>query len=151
MGSSIINWIEQWLTDRRQSVDVNGEVSSWKSVLSGIPQASVLGHIIFLVYINDLEEWVTSKILKFSDDTKLFRKTTEIGDTPKLKVDIGKLVRWCYPILGNINVYTRRLEILARTMKWEEPYIRIENREGKILRAAAGNLRPAGQIRPTKV
>ena len=80
MGNSIINWIEQWLTDRKQRVAVDGEVSSWKSVLSGVPQGSVLGPILFLVYINDLEEGVTGSILKFADDTKLFRKTKEIGD-----------------------------------------------------------------------
>ena len=56
MGSSIINWIEQWLTDRRQRVVVDGEVSSLKSVLSGVPHVSVLGPILLLVYINDLEE-----------------------------------------------------------------------------------------------
>ena len=75
MGHIIINWIEQWLTDRRQRVVVDGEVSSWKSVLSGVPQASALGPILLLLYINHLEEGVTSKILKFADDTKLFRKT----------------------------------------------------------------------------
>ena len=78
MGNSIINWIGQWLTDRRQRVVVDGEVSSWKSVLSGVPQGYVLGPILFLVYINYLEEGVTGKILKFADDTKLFRKTKEI-------------------------------------------------------------------------
>ena len=80
MGNSIINWIEQWLTDMRQRVVVDGEVSSWKSVLSGVPQGSVLGPILFLVYINDLEEGVIGKILKFADDTKLFTKTKELGD-----------------------------------------------------------------------
>ena len=93
-GNCIINLIEQWLTDRRQRVIVDGEVSSWKSVLSGVPQGSVLGPILFLVYIDDLEEGVTGNILKFADDTKLFRKTKEIGDKKKLQDDIDTLVRW---------------------------------------------------------
>ena len=73
MGISIINWIEQWLTDRRNRVVVDEEVSSWRSVLSGVPHGSVLGPMLFLVYINDLEEGVTCKILKFADYTTLFR------------------------------------------------------------------------------
>ena len=118
MGNSIINWIEQWLKDRRQRVDVDGEVSSWKPVLSGVPQGSVLGPILFLVYINDLEEGVTGNILKIADDTKLFRKVKEIGDKQKLQDDIDKLVKWsengrCYSILGNVNVCTQGREIRA--------------------------------------
>ena len=94
MGNSIINCIEQWLIDRRQRVVVDGEVSSWKPVSSGVPQGSVLGPILFLIYINDLEEGVTGNILTFADDTKLFRKTKGIGDKQKLQDDIYKLVRW---------------------------------------------------------
>ena len=55
MGSRVINRLGQWLTDRRQRVVVDGVVSSWKSVLSGVPQGSVLG-IFFLLCINDLAE-----------------------------------------------------------------------------------------------
>ena len=53
---------------------MDGEVSSWKSVKSWVPQGSVLGPILFLVYITDLE----GSILKFADDTKLLKKTKEI-------------------------------------------------------------------------
>ena len=59
---------------RRQRVVVDGEVSNWKPVLSGVPQGSVLGPILFLIYINDLDDDITSKVLKFADDTKVFRK-----------------------------------------------------------------------------
>ena len=76
MGNSIVNWIEQWLTDRRQKVVVDGEVSSWKSVLSGVPQGSVLGPILLLAYIRAGQEYFectslqvqvlsTTKVLKY--------------------------------------------------------------------------------------
>ena len=73
---------------------MDGEVSGWKSVLSGVPQGSVLRPILFLLYIDDLEEGATGNILKFADDTKRFRKTKEIGDKKKLQDDFDKLVRW---------------------------------------------------------
>ena len=73
-----------------------------------------------------LEEGVPGKILKFADDTKLFRKTKEIGDKKKLQDDIDKLVRWSEKwqinFFGNVNAFTQGLEMLARTMKWEEPF-----------------------------
>ena len=94
MGNSIINGIEQWLTDMRQRVVVDGEVSSWKSVLSGVPQGYVLGPILFLAYINDLEEDVTGNIFPFADYAKLFRNTKDIGHKQNLQDDIDILVRW---------------------------------------------------------
>ncbi len=54
-GNCIINLIEQWLTDRRQRVIVDGEVSSWKSVLSGVPHVSVLGSLLCLVCVSDVK------------------------------------------------------------------------------------------------
>ena len=81
----IIKWTERWLTDRRHRSVVNGEVSNWKSVFSGVPQGSVLGPLLFLIYINDLDDNTTSNVLTFAYDTKVFRKVNNDGD---------KLVKW---------------------------------------------------------
>ena len=94
IGNDVINWIEKWLTHRRQRVIVDGEITNWKSVLSGVPQGSVLGPILFLIYINDLEDDISSKVLKFADDTKVFRKVTNDTDKQSLQDDLEKLVKW---------------------------------------------------------
>ena len=75
IGDGIIDWIEKWLTDSRQSAVVDGEVSNWKLVLSEVPQWSVSGPLLFLIYIyiyiyiyiNDLDDNITSNVLKFAD------------------------------------------------------------------------------------
>ena len=94
IANDVINWIEKWLTQRRQRAIVVGEILNWKSVLSGVPQGSVLGPILFLIYINDLEDDISSKVLKFADDTKLFRKVTNVTDKQSLQDDLDKLVKW---------------------------------------------------------
>ena len=98
IGNDVINWIEKWLTHRRQRVVVDGEISKWKSILNGVPQGSVLGPILFLIYIyiyiNDLEDDISSKVLKFADDTKVFRKVTNYTDKQRLQDDLDKLVKW---------------------------------------------------------
>ena len=96
IGDGIIDWIEQWLTDRRQRVVVDGEVSNWKSVFSGVPQRSILGPLLFLIYIytNDLDNNITSIVLKFADDIKVFRKVNNDGDKQHLQNDLDRLVKW---------------------------------------------------------
>ena len=84
---------------------MDGEVSIWKSVLSGVPQGSALGPILFLLYINDLEVGVTGKIWKFADDTKLFRKAKKIGGKHKLQDYIDKLVKWSKEMADVIQIW----------------------------------------------
>ena len=74
MGVNIVQWIQNWLTDRKQRLSVEGGSSAWNAVYSGVPQGSVLGSLLFLIYIDDLEDGVASNILKFADDTKMFRR-----------------------------------------------------------------------------
>ena len=90
----MINWVEKLLIDRRQRVVVDGEVSNWKLVLSGVLQGSVLGPILFLIYINDLDDDITSKVLKFADDTKVFRKIKSDADRQHLQDDLNNLTEW---------------------------------------------------------
>ena len=82
------------MTDRRQHIVVDGEVSNWKSVLSWVPQGSVLGYLSFLIYINDLDDNITSNILMTADDTKVFRKVNTDGDKQHLQNDLDRLVKW---------------------------------------------------------
>ena len=65
-------WIEDWLRDREQRVVLLGCNSEWIRVKSGVPEGSVLGPLLFLIYINDIDDSVSSKLLKFADDTKVF-------------------------------------------------------------------------------
>ena len=88
------DWIRAWLSNRLQRVVINGNMSSWMSVSSGVPQGSVLGPLLFLIFINDIDNGLNSEILKFADDTKLFRKVNNSGDSVALQSDLDKLVDW---------------------------------------------------------
>ena len=89
-----LKWIEAFLSDRTQVVCVNGEYSEVTSVLSGIPQGSVLGPILFVLYINDLPESVKSDIYLFADDTKIMKHIVTKDDATSLQLDINAMQQW---------------------------------------------------------
>jgi hypothetical protein len=72
MRGSSLKWIKGFLDDRHQSIVVNGSSSESLPVSSGVPQNSVLGPLLFLVYINDLPQRVKSKVRLFADDTAIY-------------------------------------------------------------------------------
>jgi len=86
INGKFLKWIEDFLSNRRQRVSVNGSLSYWLEVLSGIPQRSVLGPILFIIYVNDLPGAVESIAMMFADDTK--------DDHIRLQGDLDKPLMW---------------------------------------------------------
>ena len=94
IGSFVANWIESWLRNIYQSVVLSGYVSDWLPVLSGEPQASVLGPILFIVYINDLDVNLNSHVFKYADDARVFSEASSLDKVVNLQSDLDKLHKW---------------------------------------------------------
>jgi hypothetical protein len=88
------DWIRIFLTNRRQCTVVGGARSSWKPVRSGVPQGTVLGPLLFLIYINDITDGINSQIRLFADDTMLYRPIRRSHDVSILQTDLNKLNEW---------------------------------------------------------
>jgi len=87
-------WISAFLSNRSQQVVVNGECSDPMDVLSGVPQGTVIGPVLFLCYINDLPESVQSEVRLFADDAIMYRKINTNHDTVALQNDLKLLENW---------------------------------------------------------
>ena len=74
ISGKLYGWIKDFLHNRKQRVALGNIFSEWSEVSSGIPQGSVLGPVLFIIFINDLPQNVTSTVKLFADDTKLYRK-----------------------------------------------------------------------------
>ena len=93
---NVIGWIEAFLKDRTQRVAVDGCLSSEAPVLSGVPQGTVLGPMLFLIFINDIGLDIFSRLRLFADDCLLFREIKSIADSIALQQDLDKLVLWSH-------------------------------------------------------
>jgi hypothetical protein len=107
VSGSILKWIEAFLRNRRQRVVLGGECSEWESVCSGVPQGSVLGLLLFVIFINDLPETIELPSKLYADDSKVMceiRKDKVEEDTSRLQADIERIVEWCDRWLMKLNV-----------------------------------------------
>ena len=105
IGGKIYDWLVEWLSGRCQRVCLHGSLSSWLVVLSGVPQGSLLGPILFLIYISDLDIGIKNSLLKFADDTKVFGKLFDPADHFLLQDDVNHLIEWStdWQMLFNVD------------------------------------------------
>ena len=94
IDGNLLNWIKEFLSNRKQRVVINGKESSWEPVTSGVPQGSVLGPVLFVIYVNDLPEVTQAVAEMFADDTKLFRLVPDDESRKSLQDDINRLTKW---------------------------------------------------------
>ncbi len=94
-GGSLLKWFQSYLTDRCQRVTVLGATSNTLPISSGVPQGSILGPALFLIYVNDLPDSVNScQIAMFADDTKLYSTIKCVEDATLLQSDLVNLEHW---------------------------------------------------------
>ena len=94
---NLLELIRDYLNEREQRVVINGSCSEWGSIKSGVPQGSVLAPLLFLVYINDLENGIKSSIRFFADDTSLFSTVIDPNTSAEeLNNDLQKISQWAF-------------------------------------------------------
>ena len=94
LKGKVLDWLRDFLYDRYQQVVINGSKSSWAKVTSGVPQGSVLGPVLFLVYVNELPSLVQCGIKMFADDAKLYMGLQDGSDALKLQQGLDTLACW---------------------------------------------------------
>jgi len=90
----MVNWIRDFLSDRKQPVAIGQHVADWRDVTSGVPQGSVLGPLLFVIYINDMPDEVNHIIKMFADDSKLIATIRSATDLEVLRQDLDALSDW---------------------------------------------------------
>jgi len=116
---NVLRWIEKFLIGRKMRVTLNGTVSDWILVLSGVPQGSVLGPLLFLIYVNDIPSMVNSSIKLFADDTKIWKVIRSIRDVMVLQEDLVKLDEWADNWLLKFNVEKCKVMHIGKNEKAE--------------------------------
>ena len=97
ISGNLINLLCDYLRNRKQRVLLNGQVSGWSDVKVGVPQGSILGPLLFLIYINDLSEGLSSNTKLFTDDTSLFSVIHDSNTSAlELNNDLAKINRWVF-------------------------------------------------------
>ena len=134
-GNKLVDWIQSFLSDREQVVVLNGVHSDIAKVLSGVPQGTVLGPLLFILFINDLEQVVTSSTVSFfADDTRVSKQISCYEDCMLLQDDLYKILDWSRR--NNMKLHEQKFELLnhlhnSKSSIYELPFV-VENLRYKV-------------------
>ena len=104
IGGNLWTWMKSFLCGRRHRVLYKGSFSEWAPVLSGVPQGSVLGPLLFNLFINDVPNTLESPCALFADDTIIYRPVRDITDSAILQRDLDRVSNWCVSNGMKLNV-----------------------------------------------
>ena len=134
-GNKLVDWIQSFLSDREQVVVLSGVHSDIAKVLSGVPQGTVLGPLLFILFINDLEQVVTSSTVSFfADDTRVSKQISCYEDCMLLQDDLYKILDWSRR--NNMKLHEQKFELLnhlhnSKSSIYELPFV-VENLRYKV-------------------
>ena len=106
IDGNLLLWFESYLTGRRQRVVIRGKHSSWKNIMAGVPQGSILGPLLFLIYVNDLPDRLLSELFLYADDSSLLKPFNSSNTEEAYNIlqdDLHKLEMWSSTWLLNFN------------------------------------------------
>lgn len=131
IDQQVLTWIKNFLFNRTQFVTANDFDSSLSSVNSGVPQGSVLGPLLFLIYINDLPNVVNSSIKLFADDCVIYREISNSSDTMMLQTDLDSISAWCASWHMRLN--TKKCKVMRISRNTHCSYVFNYHLDGSML------------------
>jgi hypothetical protein len=147
----IQDWIKSWLRDRTQYVEIKGKRSETRAVKSGVPQGSVLGPLLFIIYINDLDYSAVMNIIrKFADDTKGASKVRTEEDVTNFQKSLDNLTKWSKEWSMNFNISKCKVMHCGRNNKKAEYFmdgikLKTVDSERDIGVCISSNMKPSAQ------
>ena len=121
VNGPMLIWFESYLSDRKQRVVIDGECSDWQNIQAGIPQGSVLGPLLFLIYINDIVNNISTECFLFADDSLLLDEVeSPVDSARKLNCDLSSISTWAERWLVTMNA--EKTESMIFSAKKDKPF-----------------------------
>ena len=121
---NLLETLTDFLKNRKQRVALNGQNSSWVNIEAGVPQGSILGPLLFLIYINDLPDNLSTNVKLFADDTSLFSVVHDVAiSSCDLNYDLNRVRKWAFQWKMSFNPEpSKQAQGVISTRKLQKKY-----------------------------